>query len=352
MNSIHVDASTGYDVLIGSGISSETGRLVSELTGAATAVIVSDSHVFPLYGQAMRRSLESSGLRVCEFIFPAGERSKNLETYGRLLEFMCENRVTRSDVLVALGGGVVGDLAGFAAATYLRGVRFVQVPTTLLAAVDSSVGGKTAVDLENGKNQVGCFYQPSLVICDTDYQKSLPVDEYLCGCAEVIKYAVIASAQFFRELDQTPVRDQLEHVISTCVAMKRDIVQRDEFDRGERMLLNFGHTFGHAAEVCSGFTMLHGQAVAAGMAVMARSAAAYGLCPPDVPAAITAILEKYGLPTEIRFPLDDMVSAALSDKKLSGDSISIVTPEAIGSCRIERIPAAELRARMAAGGIR
>ncbi len=352
MRTIHVAASTGYDVLIGSGISRGAGQLIAEISGSRTAVIVSDDNVFPLYGSALRENLEQHGLRVCEFVFPHGEKSKNLDIYGQLLEFLCESRVTRSDVLVALGGGVVGDLTGFAAATYQRGVKFVQIPTTLLAAVDSSVGGKTAVDLGSGKNMVGSFYQPSLVICDTDLQKTLPEDEYKCGCAEVIKYAVIGNEKFFSELCAVPVSEQLEHVISVCVSMKRDIVEHDEFDRGERMLLNLGHTFGHAAELCSGYTMLHGQAVAAGMAVMARSAAANDLCGAEVPEQIISILNKYGLPTEIDFPLDDMVSAALSDKKLSGASISIVIPERIGKCRVEKIAADELRARMLAGGIK
>lgn len=352
MRTIHVAASTGYDVLIGSGISRDSGQLIAGISGSRSAVIVSDDNVFPLYGAALRENLEHHGLMVSEFVFPHGEKSKNLETYGQLLEFLCEKHITRSDVLVALGGGVVGDLTGFAAATYQRGVKFVQIPTTLLAAVDSSVGGKTAVDLAGGKNMVGSFYQPSLVICDTDLQKTLPEDEYKCGCAEVIKYAVIGDEKFFGELCAVPVSDQLEHVISVCVSMKRGIVEHDEFDRGERMLLNFGHTFGHAAELCSGYSMLHGQAVAAGMAVMARSAAANGLCGEEVPEAIISILKKYGLPTEIAFSLDDMFSAALSDKKLSGASISIVTPERIGKCRIEKIAAGELRARMLAGGIK
>lgn len=351
MNTIHVSASRGYDVLIGPGLLSSAGAMTADVSAAARAVIVSDDIVFPLYGQPLRESLEDAGLSVCEFVFPHGESSKTLETYGRLLEFLCEKHITRSDVLVALGGGVVGDLTGFAAATYQRGIKLVQVPTTLLAAVDSSVGGKTAIDLVGGKNMAGCFYQPELVICDTKLLKTLPVQEYRCGCAEVIKYAVIGSAEFFAELDETPISEQLEHVISVCVSMKRDIVQRDEFDRGERVLLNFGHTFGHAAELCSGYTLPHGMAVASGMAVMSKSAAKLGMCGVEVPEAVVALLEKYGLPTSIDFPLEKMLSAALADKKLSGSHFSIVTPERIGKCRIEKLTHAELGERMRAGGI-
>lgn len=351
MNTIHVSASRGYDVLIGRGLLTDAGAMIAEVTGSARAVIVSDDIVFPLYGRQLRESLEDAGLSVCEFVFPHGEASKTLETYGRLLEFLCQKHITRSDVLVALGGGVVGDLTGFAAATYQRGIKLVQMPTTLLAAVDSSIGGKTAIDLAGGKNMAGCFYQPELVVCDTALLASLPTQEYRCGCAEIIKYAVIGSAELFAELDKTPVSEQLEHVISVCVSMKRDIVQRDEFDRGERILLNFGHTFGHAAELCSGYALPHGMAVASGMAVMARSAAKLGLCGEEVPAAIAALLVKYGLPSSIDFPLDKMLPAALADKKLSGSLFSIVTPERIGKCRVEKLTHAELGKRMRAGGI-
>ena len=182
------------------------------------------------------------------FPYPGGEHCKTLATYAALLDFLAAHRLSRSDLIVALGGGVTGDLAGFAAATYQRGIPFVQVPTTLLAAVDSSVGGKTAVNLASGKNQVGCFYQPSLVLCDPDTLRTLPPEEYRNGCAEVIKYAVLRSEPFFSELRTAPVSAQVEHVIATCVSMKRDLVAADEFDRGSRQLLNLGHSFGHAVE--------------------------------------------------------------------------------------------------------
>lgn len=219
-----------------------------------------------LYAARLEASLTRAGFRVVTFTYPGGEHCKTLATYTALLDFLAAHRLSRSDLIVALGGGVTGDLAGFAAATYQRGIPFVQVPTTLLAAVDSSVGGKTAVNLDSGKNQVGCFYQPSLVLCDPDTLRTLPPEEYRNGCAEVIKYAVLRSAPFFDELRAQPVSAQVGHVIATCVGMKRDLVVADEFDRGSRQLLNLGHTFGHAVEACSGYTVPHGCGVAIGMA--------------------------------------------------------------------------------------
>ena len=314
-------------------------------------MIVSDDNVFPLYGEALQKGLSERGLRTESFVFPHGERSKNLSTYGELLEKLCREKFTRSDIIIALGGGVVGDLAGFAAATYQRGIRFIQIPTSLLACVDSSVGGKTGVDLESGKNQVGSFHQPSLVIVDVDTLKTLPREEYSCGCAEVIKYAVIGSEKFFGELDEIPVSEQYERVISTCVKMKRDYVEKDEFDRGLRMMLNFGHTFGHAVEACSGYSVLHGQAVAKGMAAISKSAAAQGICSPEVPERVEKLLEKYGLSTAIPYSAAEMAKTILIDKKNSGGTVRLIVPEKIGRCRIESVPAESVELWLEKGGI-
>ena len=263
---IPVSASRDYMVLIERGLLDHAGEEIRAVTKAEAAVLVAGKNVFPLYGERVMRSLEAAGLRVIPYVIEAGEGAKSLENYGKLLRFLLENRLSRSDVLVALGGGVTGDLTGFAAATYQRGIDFVQIPTTLLAMVDSSVGGKTAVNLETGKNQVGAFYQPAVVLCDPDVLKTLPEEEYRCGSAEVLKYGVLGNAAFFEELCRRPIREQEEHVIETCVCMKRDIVHEDEYDRGQRQLLNLGHSFGHAVEACSDFSILHGQAVAIGMA--------------------------------------------------------------------------------------
>ena len=268
-----------------------------------------------------------------------------------LLDFLAAHRLSRSDLIVALGGGVTGDLAGFAAATYQRGIPFVQVPTTLLAAVDSSVGGKTAVNLASGKNQVGCFYQPSLVLCDPDTLRTLPPEEYRNGCAEVIKYAVLRSEPFFDALRAEPVSAQVEHVIATCVSMKRDLVAADEFDRGSRQLLNLGHSFGHAVEKCSDYAVPHGCGVAIGMAIIARAAAKRGICTDDTCAQILALLRKYGLPTETAFTRDALTDAARSDKKIADGKLHLIVPERIGRCRIETIPAVDIPAWLADGGI-
>ncbi len=351
MKRITIAASRTYDVLIGAGLLQEAGKWIAELPGVQSVMLVSDDNVFPLYGEALCRVLTARGFRVCRFVFPHGERNKNLRTYGQLLEELAAARFSRSDLIVTLGGGVVGDLAGFAAATYQRGIRFMQIPTTLLAAVDASVGGKTAVDLENGKNQAGCFHQPSLVLCDPDVFATLPEEEYRCGCAEVIKYAMIGNETFFHELMEKPVSEQTEHVISTCVQMKRDFVLEDEYDTGSRMKLNFGHTIGHAVEACSDFSVLHGQAVAMGMAAITKSACHYGICSERTLQALQDILQKYGLLAEIRFPLAEMERAALLDKKIAGGQVRLVLPEGIGKCRIETIGKEDLREWLIHGGV-
>lgn len=352
MRTVRVSASREYEVQVAAGLLTEAGERIRAVTKAACAVIVSDDNVFPLYGAKVTAALEDAGFKVLHYVVPHGERSKSLEVYGQLLQFLSVNRVNRSDVLIALGGGVVGDLTGFAASTYQRGMDFVQIPTSLLAAVDSSVGGKTAVNLPTGKNQVGTFYQPALVLCDPETLQTLPDAEYRCGCAEVIKYGVLGNAAFFNELNTTPAIDQIEHVISTCVEMKRDIVHEDEYDRGLRQLLNLGHSVGHAVEACSNFTVLHGQAVAIGMAVITRAAYEKGLCFRNTLDAVLEILEKYQLPTKAAYSLEDMSRAALADKKLAGGVIKLIVPREIGTCDIIPVPADEIKDWLRAGGVR
>lgn len=348
---IHIEASHAYDILIGRGLLSRLGAIMAESVGVCTAAVIADDTVFSLYGEQTERALCAAGFRVLHFVFPHGEASKTLATYGRVLNALCEGGLTRSDVIVALGGGVVGDLAGFAAATYQRGIRFVQIPTTLLAMVDSSVGGKTAIDLDAGKNQAGCFHQPSLVVCDPELLATLPEEQYRCGCAEVIKYGVLGNAAFFEQLRQTPISEQLEHVIEVCITMKRDYVMADEFDFGDRRMLNLGHSVAHAIEACSDFNILHGQAVAIGMAVVVRAAVAKGICTEQTQRRLLAMLERYGLPYKTDLPLDALYRAARSDKKRSGATMQLIVPEEIGHCRIESIPTEKIRDWMLAGGI-
>ena len=348
---IHIPAGKPYDVLIGRGLLAEAGRQVREACPKAEkAFVVTDDRVAELYGESVIETLRAEGLRTERLAFAHGEASKTVETWARVMEAMCAARMTRSDVLVTLGGGVTGDLGGFAAACYQRGIDYVQIPTTLLAMVDSSVGGKTAVDLAGGKNQAGAFWQPKRVICDPDTLGTLPEEEYRCGCAEIIKYAMIGSAEFFASLEKTPVRDQAEQVIAECVRMKRDYVQADEFDLGQRMMLNFGHTFGHACEALSRFSILHGQGVAMGMSLMARAAAARGILAEEDKDALIGLIRKYGLPTEAGWTAAEMAEACRADKKAAGSSIRIVVPEKIGKCRIQTVKTEELETWLRQGG--
>ena len=279
MKTVSISASRQYEILIERGLLRRAGELVRSVTNAGTVMLVSDDSVWPLYGETVQKSLAESGFSVCRFVFPHGENSKCAKTYLALLNALCENRLTRADAVVALGGGVVGDLTGFAASTYLRGIGFIQIPTTLLAMVDSSVGGKTAIDLPAGKNLAGTFYQPWLVLCDPDCLDSLPDEIFHDGCAEVIKYAVLGNAPFFEELNCTPPHAQLEHIIETCVRMKRDIVAQDEFDRGQRQLLNLGHTFGHGIEACSSFRYGDDRAGSGAVRLLHDRNAGYGAGP-------------------------------------------------------------------------
>ena len=352
MEKIVVRASKEYEIRIGSGLLSETGSAVREISGCETAMLVSDSRVYPLYGGTVRESLEKQGIRVVTFVFESGEKQKNVETFTALLERMSEERMTRGDIVIALGGGVTGDLAGFAAAVYRRGIPVVQVPTSVLAAVDSSVGGKTGVDLRSGKNQVGAFYQPALVLCDPDVFRTLPEDEFRNGVAEIIKYAMIGSEKMFRGILETPVSEQYEKVVSKCVSMKRDIVERDEFERGDRMLLNFGHTVGHAVELRSGYSLPHGRAVAIGMSVVTRAAAAKGDCEESVRDGLITLLEKYGLPTETSFSAADLYDAAMADKKIGAGTLPLIVPRGIGKAEIRKIRKEEFLDWLYAGGIR
>lgn len=336
MKTVTVNASKQYNIKIGPGLLPTIGAEVAALGKAEGVCIVSDSNVWPLYGVIAQKSLETAGFSVCSYVFPAGEENKNGAVYLDLLNHLARNQLTRSDLLIALGGGVVGDLCGFAAATYLRGIRFIQVPTTLLAAVDSSVGGKTAIDLPAGKNLCGAFCQPSLVLCDTQTLTSLPREIFIDGCAEVIKYGVLYDEDFFSYLEQTGLDFDLETVIARCVELKRDVVMEDEFDTGERMKLNLGHTFGHGIEAASHFALSHGKAVSIGMAMAARCCKC-----PDMD-RIIACLEEFCLPVHTAYAAAELFEHALSDKKRSGGTVKLILPRRIGHCDIVATPVAQL----------
>ena len=349
MTTVTVHASKNYDIQIGSGLLRTLDTEIRKLGNFTNICIVSDSNVFPLYGQMTENNLESAGYSVFSFVFPAGEESKTTDTYFSLLNYLAENKLTRSDLIIALGGGVVGDMAGFAAATYLRGIRYIQIPTTLLAAVDSSVGGKTAIDLPAGKNLVGAFYQPSLVLCDTDTLNTLPEDIFRDGCAEVIKYGILYDESLFDTLCKTGIDFDRESVITRCVQLKRDVVAADEFDTGLRMKLNFGHTIGHAVEASSEFTLSHGKSVAIGMAVVARAAKSGGICTDETCTRIIRILKQFGLPISTCFPAQQLAVRALSDKKRTGGFVNLILPKSIGHCMIRPTPVAEIQSFIQAG---
>ena len=350
MNEILINASTPYRVLVGSGILCELAALVKGVTKASSIVIVSDDHVWPIYGEKVASILSAQGnFSVQSFVFPAGEQSKSASTYLSLLEYLATNHITRTDCLIALGGGVVGDLTGFAAATYLRGIDYIQIPTSLLAAVDSSVGGKTAIDLSVGKNLVGAFYQPKLVICDVDTLNTLPESIYRDGCAEVIKYAVLFDPELFDHLEAHGEAFDKAWVISRGISLKRDVVAKDEFDRGDRQKLNLGHTFGHSIEAASNFTITHGQAVAIGMAIVSHAALAYQLCNDSTAGRIISLIRKFRLPYMTNFDAHTIFENALSDKKRTGQTVQLIVPVCIGNCVIRPTPITELKDFIQAG---
>jgi len=335
MNRVTVNASKTYDVLIDRGLFSKAGDWVHELLPKAEkAALITDDHVAPLYADAVQKSLEAAGYPTVRFTLPHGEASKNAQNYVQILNFLAVNNLTRSDLIIALGGGVVGDIAGFAAATYLRGISYVQMPTTLLAMVDSSVGGKTAIDLGAGKNLAGAFCQPDLVLCDLSALDTLPEEFFVDGCAEVVKYGVLEDETLLAHLLEKGKAFDRDAVVTRCVQIKRDYVCADELDTGLRRKLNLGHTVGHAIETCSGYAVSHGRAVAMGMGIIARAAAARGDCTPQCARQILQALETMGLPTQTDYTAEELLTPMLSDKKRTGSTVSLIVPQKIARCDI------------------
>ena len=344
---IQVHTSPSYEVLVGPGLLGECGARLRGVLGDCRAAVVTDDTVAPLYLEPVVQSLRSAGFGVETCVFPAGEAHKNLETLSAILETLAAARLTRGDCVVALGGGVVGDMAGFAAAVYLRGVRCVQLPTTLLSAVDSSVGGKTAIDLRAGKNLAGAFLQPAAVLCDTDCLHSLSPELLADGAAEAVKTGVLCDEDLFSRFE-TGAFDPAE-VIARCVRYKAGVVERDEREQGERKLLNLGHTVGHAIEKCSDYAVPHGHAVGAGLAVMARAAEALGWAEGPLAGRICACLTQNRLPVSTAFSPEALAEAALSDKKRAGGNITLVVPKRIGCCELKTVPVTELLPVIRAG---
>lgn len=331
MKKLFVNAGKGYEILIEKGILSSCGEYIRKVSNAKKVCIVSDSNVFPLYGEWVKASLECSGFEALCFVFEAGEASKKPETVLNIVEFLAENGLTRDDLVVALGGGVCGDMAGFAAAIYLRGIDFVQLPTSLLAQVDSSVGGKTAVDLPQGKNLCGAFHQPSLVLIDSTTLDTLSPHFFSDGMAEAIKMGCIKSKSLFEKIENENARNIIDDIIFECVSLKAEVVERDEKEKGERALLNFGHTAGHAIERLHNFeTVSHGEAVGIGMVLICRAAEKNGVTEKGCGERIARVLKKYNLKTEDENSLSDIVNAMRSDKKRTASSIKFIMLKDIG----------------------
>lgn len=337
MYRVHMDVSKSYDILIGKGLIDNVGSYVAELFKPCRVAVITDSNVYPLYADRVCRSLAENGFEYDTFVFPAGEQSKNLATLSDILEFMAESQLTRSDLVIALGGGVTGDMAGFAAAVYARGIPFVQIPTTLLAAVDSSVGGKTAVDLKAGKNLAGAFHQPSLVLTDTDVIAALPPYLLAEGAAESIKHGVLKDEELFGWMCQKNWTEKLAEIILRNVEIKKSFVLQDEFDKNLRNFLNLGHTFGHAIEKISDFSLPHGHGVAIGMAIAAGAAGERDVCK-----AICTANRNCALPCQTNYAPKALAHAALTDKKRHGDVVELILPEKIGKCRMERTSVSKL----------
>lgn len=351
-----------YPIVLGQGVLAETGVWLKEVAPPGRCALVTNPTVGALYADTVIRSAVAAGFEPVRIDVPDGEEHKNLASLARIYDGLVDAALERNSPLLALGGGVVGDLAGFAAATYLRGIPYLQLPTTLLAQVDSSVGGKTGIDHPRGKNLIGAFYQPRAVLIDLATLRTLPRRQLLAGFAEVVKYGAILDAELFafleRELAQVLALDSalLQQVVCRCCELKAQVVERDERESGERAVLNFGHTIGHALESVTGYTrFLHGEAVAMGMVAEARVSAALGLCRPEVVERLRALLERSGLPVELPADIDDekLAGAIELDKKVRGGKVKFVALEALGRTRfvlltnheiVEHARAAEKRA--------
>ena len=336
---LNIQTDRPYDVYVENGVLQRAGELIKPLFKAGgKAMVISDSNVYPLYGEQVRKSLVRAGFEGHSFVFPAGEQNKQLSTVMQMYAALAEHGFTRSDFVVTLGGGVAGDMGGFAAATYLRGIDFVQIPTTLLSQVDASVGGKTAVDLPEGKNLVGAFHQPRLVLADPETLTSLPDEFFTDGMGEVVKHGCILDPVLFDALERGAVLDRMEAMIARNVACKKMLVEEDARDKGRRMLLNFGHTFGHGIEKLSGFSEIsHGRAVAIGMVMAAEVGESLHVTPKGLSERIRNVLQAYGLPTESPYSFSEVMEAAALDKKTFGKQLNLILLEDIGKAVVHPV---------------
>lgn len=344
MKKITVNVSNGYDIIIERNCLDNCAEMIKKVSSAEKVTIITDSNVKELYEERVKKSLSDAGYEVYTFTFEAGESSKKLSTVYEMLCFMAEKGMSRKDLVVALGGGVTGDMAGFAAASYQRGIEFVQIPTTLLSQIDSSVGGKTGVDLPQGKNLCGAFHQPSLVIIDPVVLGTLSERFFNDGMGEAIKYGCIKSKTLFDTIATKSTDEFLDDMIYQCVDIKRQVVENDEKEHGERALLNFGHTFGHAIEKYNKFeNITHGEAVAIGMIFAAKMGEKAGLTEKGTADKIKLLAEKYSLPCSTNAPFNELIKAVNNDKKRSSNYINFIMLKSIGSSFIEKLPVEEMK---------
>ena len=330
-------------VLIEKGLFENFGHHVLNITEPCKVLILSDETVAKFYIEKLRKNLEKSGFKVSEFIIKPGEKSKTLSTATKIYEKMAADFFSRSDMVVSLGGGVVSDIAGFAAATYLRGIKFVSIPTSLLAQIDASIGGKNGVNLSFGKTLVGTFYSPELVLVDSNFLLTLPQKELRCGIAEAIKCGCIKDEKLFEIFENENFENNLDEIIKRSIAVKKQLAEKDEFDLGERKLLNFGHTLGHAYEKLGNFeTFSHGEAVAIGMNEITKISEKLGLTKAGTAERLAEVLKKNSLPVSSSFAKKDVLKAVLHDKKISGSFIDLAVLKSIGSSFIHRVPCSKI----------
>lgn len=347
MMTVNVRASKEYNVEIGDGIVSKLGEMTKAVCPKAIkALIVSETNVAALYLDVVKAQIEGAGIEVSTYVFEAGEKSKNINEIAGMWDKMAEAGFTRTDIVVGLGGGVTTDMAGFAASTFLRGIDVIQVPTSLLAMVDASVGGKTGIDIPMGKNQVGAFWQPSLVLEDTSFLKTLPDDVFTEGMGEVTKYAFIMDEKLMDLLEKQNgnIRDDaqvLENVIGMCVADKAEVINEDENDNGRRQILNYGHTAGHVIERDSGFTKPHGICVAKGMGIFMDACVKEGTLSAEDAKRMKDLLAMYKLPVSDEITAEDIVKGAMNDKKKRGNTLSVILVNKIGKAEIKKMTAEE-----------
>ncbi len=332
-----------YDILIENGLLQNCGELIKPVVRGKSCLVVTDTNVEPLYLDIVTDSLKNAGFCVSCHVFPAGEESKTFRTVENMLGAFVSAGLTRTDFAVALGGGVVGDLTGFAAAIYQRGIDYIGIPTTLLSQIDSSVGGKTGCDLVYGKNLAGAFHSPKMVLIDPNCLNTLPQKFFSDGLAEAVKYGVIKSKPLFDRLLNEDAHSFILDLIKECVTIKRDITENDFFENGDRILLNFGHTIGHSIEKYYNFKdMTHGEAVGIGMVIMAVAAERNGECEEGTAKLITKVLHKYSLPATTSIDMKKLCDGAFNDKKRRGKDIKIVIPECIGVCTVKTLPCEQL----------